>query len=65
MSPTLEGIPTSNLQPGAAAYKASDGFWHYANPNSFLYSTITMVASHFWNSEMWVEIMPADETDEL
>lgn len=36
-------------RPGAMAYKGTDGIWHYANPHDALYSTVTMMATHYYD----------------
>lgn len=45
--------PGEEWRPGAMAYRSQDGQWHVANPHSSLYSTLTMLATHYWTGTEW------------
>lgn len=39
------------------AYKGTDGVWRYANPHDLMFSTATMLATHWWKPDVgWVKI---------
>lgn len=47
---------------GALRYKDQDGIWRSANPGDPLFSTVTMLATHFYNEDGWTEIYTEGDT---
>ena len=48
-------------RPGAVRYQDADGNWHCANPRDLLFSTVTMLATHFWTGDDWQPIWSDDD----
>lgn len=49
-------------RPGALRYKDEAGEWQYVNPQDPLFSTVTMVATEYWNPAAgWVPIFEDGE----
>lgn len=48
---------------GTLMYKDSDGITHTCAPGSPLFSTVTMLATHYWSEKEqdWVMIFPDTE----
>jgi hypothetical protein len=49
-------------RPGAMRFKDKDGEWVCANPGDVMFSTVTMMATEFWDTPRgWVQIFPDGE----
>lgn len=46
---------------GAVRYTDADGVEHRANPHDMTYSTVTMLATEFWDGAEWKRIWPNED----
>jgi hypothetical protein len=52
---------TGRERRGALAYQDEEGQWHMCNPNELMFSTVTMIATHYWD-DGWkiVSVVPEE-----
>ena len=62
-NPSLEPDLTSRLKCGALCAQDKDGHWIYSNPGDAMFSSVVMVATHYWEDNSWKPIRKVnDET---
>lgn len=47
-------------RPGALRYKDANGQWQHANPRDLMYSTVTMLATEYWEPQCGWKLIHKD-----